>query len=157
MLASYRLLPTFSESTLVNLALSTDLLSRALELDVNRIGTAPTTIASTFDFTFRPHRRLEQSVDHNNGQVEIDACVSTRRDGERLMLAIESKMGRHRELAKHKVFYPCAALSGVTDAVDRVVSVYLHACRTDAGFEYTIHECTPLETDVGRQFSVSSR
>lgn len=145
MLEAYRSLPTFSETSLVNFALSTGILSRALNLDTEQIGTAPTTVASTYDFRFEPHSNHTTVLHHNGGQVEIDAIIVTRRQGERILLVIEAKSGRQRELAKHKLGYPAlAADKSLSLDVDRIVPVYLRAQSVDNAIRYSIYECSEL-------------
>lgn len=147
MLEVYRSLPTFSETSMVNFALSTGILSQALDLDIEQIGTAPTTVASTFNFKFEPHPDHPTVVHHNGGQVEIDALILTRRQGERILLVIEAKSGRQRELAKHKLGYPAlAANESLTIDVDRIVPVYLRAESVDNAVQYSIYECSELPT-----------
>lgn len=151
MLATYRLLPTFSESSLVNFALSTGLLSRALDLDVRQIGAAPTTIASTFDFRFEAHPELPTVLHHNGGQVEIDALVVTRQSGERVLLVLEAKTGSERSLAKHKLAYPYLAVEDdVLESVSEIIPVYLRARETDRGLLYDIYECSGPSYGVER-------
>ena len=145
MLSAYRLLPRFSESSMVNLALSTGLLSRALDLDVEAIGTAPVTVASTFDFRFRPHTAQPTTLRHNNGQVEVDACFVSRRNGERVLVVLEAKTGARRSLAKHKLFYPLMGVqSEISDSNLDMIPVYLRAQRTSDGVNYDIYECSPF-------------
>ena len=151
MLEVYRLLPTFSESSLVNFALSTGLLSRALDLDVEQIGAAPTTIASTFDFEFEPHPMVSTVLHHNGGQVEIDAIVMTRQDGERVLVVLEAKTGRERALAKHKLCYPYLAVQQeLSPAVAEIIPVYLRAQATERGLLYDIYECSGPSQDQDR-------
>lgn len=147
----YRSLPTFSETSLVNFALSTGILSQALDLDTEQIGTAPTTVASTFDFKFEPHPDHPTVVHHNSGQIEIDALVLTRRRGERILLVIEAKSGRQRELAKHELGYPTlAADKSLSIDVDRIVPVYLRAQSVDDAIRYSIYECSEIPTGETR-------
>jgi hypothetical protein len=144
MLDLYRSLPTFSETGFVNLALSTGLLSRALDLNADRIGTPPTTVASSFEFAFEPHPDRPTTLHHDDGQVEIDALVSTRRNGERVLLVIEAKCGARQELAKHKLAYPALAAETVPLDVDRIVPVYLRARPAKDGVRYSIYECSEI-------------
>ncbi|MGQ4554633.1 DUF6997 domain-containing protein [Halobellus sp. GM3] len=145
MLEVYRSLPTFSAAGFVNFALSTGLFSRALGLDPDRIGTAPTTVSSSFAFEFEPHPDRPTILRHNDGQIEIDALVMTRRNGERVLLVIEAKCGGRRKLAKHTVAYPAlAAETSLSIDVDRVVPVYLRARPADGGIRYSIYECSGL-------------
>lgn len=148
MLDVYRSLPTLSETSLVNFALSIGILSRALGLDTAQIGTAPTTVASTFDFQFEPHPDHPTVVHHNSGQVEIDGLIMTRRGGERILLVIEAKRGRGRKLAKHKIGYPTlAAEMSLSLTVDQLVPVYLRAHTVggdDDMIRYSIYECSDI-------------
>jgi hypothetical protein len=148
-LAVYRSLPTFSETSFVNFALATGVFARALNVDPDRLRTAPTTIASTFDFVFEPHPARPVQLAHNDGQVEIDALVMARRNGERLLFVVEAKSGRRRELAKHKLAYPAfAAAASLGLSVDGIVPVYVHARRTDDTIRYRFAECSdPCATD----------
>ncbi|WP_135304840.1 DUF6997 domain-containing protein [Haloarcula amylovorans] len=149
MLEAYRYLPRFSESSLVNLSLTTGLLSQALDLDVESVGTAPVTVASTFDFSFRPHMTQPTTLPHNNGQVEIDACFVSRRNGERVLVVLEAKTGPKRSLAKHKLFYPLMSVqSEASDSHLDMIPVYLRARRQGDSVTYDIYECSPF--DVGR-------
>jgi hypothetical protein len=145
MLEVYRSLPKFSETSFVNFALSTGILSRALDIDIDQIGTAPTTVASTFDFAFEPHPDRPTVVHHNGGQVEIDGLVMARRDGERVLLVIEAKSGKRRDLAKHKLGYPAlAAEMSLSIDVDQIVPVYLRAKELQKAIQYSIYECSEL-------------
>lgn len=145
MLEVYRSLPTFSESSFVNFALSTGILSQALDLDTDQIGTAPTTVASTFDFEFEPHPDVPTVVHHNGGQVEIDALIMARRNGRRVLLVIEAKSGRPRKLAKHKLAYPAlAARMSLSLDFDQIIPVYLRAQSIDDTIRYSLYECSDL-------------
>lgn len=145
MLEVYRALPTFSETSYVNFALSTGILSRALSLDTEQIGTAPTTVASTFEFEFEPHPDRPTVVHHNDGQIEIDALVMGRRNGERVLLVIEAKSGKSRSLAKHKLGYPAlAADKSLSLDFDRIIPVYLRAQSVGDRIQYSIYECSEL-------------
>ncbi len=151
MLEVYRSLPTFSETGFLNFALSTGLFSRALDLDAAQIGTAPTTVASSFDFEFEPHPDRPTILHHNDGQIEIDALVMTRRNGERVLLVIEAMCGGRRNLAKHKLGYPAlAAETSLSLDVDRVIPVYLRARPVKEGVRYSIYECSEIPTGEER-------
>jgi hypothetical protein len=147
-LRAYRLMPRFSESSLVNLALSTGLLSRALNLDAKTVGTAPVMVASTFDFSFRPHPVQPTTLQHNNGQVEVDACFVSRRNGERVLIVLEAKTGSRISLAKHKLFYPLMSVRSEASASNLdVIPVYLRAQRASDGVDYDIYKCTPFDVE----------
>jgi hypothetical protein len=144
-LIAYRLFPRLSEGSLVNLALSTGILSQALDLDTDSIGAAPTTVASTFDFQFQLRSATPVTLRHNNGQVEIDACFASRRDGKRVLIVIEAKSGRERALAKHKLFYPLSGIqSEASEGMFEIIPVYLRAQQTNSGVAYHIYECEPF-------------
>ncbi|MBB6647281.1 DUF6997 domain-containing protein [Halobellus ruber] len=142
MLEVYRSLPTFSEQGFVNFALSTGLVSRALDLDPVRTGLVPATAASSFDFAFEPHPDRPTLLHHTDGQVGIDTLVLTRRDGERVLVVVEARCGGRRKLAKHVVGYPALAAESLSVDVDRIVPVYLRARPTADGVRYSIYECS---------------
>ena len=146
----YRSLQTFSKTGFVNFALSTGLLSRALDLDVDRLGTAPATVASSFDFEFEPHPDRSTVLHHNDGQLGIDTLVTSRRHGERVLLVVVAKCGARVALAKHTVAYPTLAAESLSLDVDRVVPVYLRARPVSAGVRYSIYECSGVPTGSER-------
>ena len=141
MLEAYRQLPRFSESSYVNLALSTGIFSQALDFDCDIIGTAPTTISSSYSFDFQPHSRLEHVLHHDRGQVEIDAIIITRKQGKRVAVVIEAKSGSPRALAKHKLFYPYLAVKNlIPDDIHALIPVYVRAQTFDDSITYDIYE-----------------
>ncbi|MFD1643821.1 DUF6997 domain-containing protein [Halohasta litorea] len=145
-LRAYQLLPQFSESSLVNLALTSGLVSRTLGLDVETVGAAPATVASTFEFEFQPHPATPVTLRHNNGQVEVDACFVSRRNGKRVLIVLEAKTGTKRSLAKHKLFYPLMSLQSEASNEDfEIIPVYLRAQEIKGGIDYHIYECTPFD------------
>jgi len=146
----HRSLPTFSETGFVNLALSTGVVSRALGLDGDRVGTAPATVESSFGFAFEPHPDRPTVLDHNDGRVGIDALVSARRGGERVLLVVTARCGGGVALAKHRIVYPALAAETLSVGVDRTVPVYLRARPTDEGVRYSIYECSGLPTGADR-------
>ena len=146
MLRAYQLLPQFSESSLVNLALTSGLVSRTLDLDVETVGVAPATVASTFEFEFQPHPVTPTTLRHNNGQVEVDACFVSRQNGKRVLVVLEAKTGKERSLAKHKLFYPLMSLRSEASNEDfEIIPVYLRAQETDGGIDYNIYECASFD------------
>ena len=146
-----RSLPTFSETGFVNLALSTGLVSRALRLDGERVTVAPATVASSFSFEFEPHPERPTRLRYNDGQIDIDTLLLTRRNGERVLLVIKPRCGGRVALAKHALGYPTlAAATALSLDVDRVVPVYLRARPVDGGVRYSIYECSGLRTDEDR-------
>ena len=150
MLDVHRSLPTFSETGFVNFALSTGVVSRALGLDADRVRTAPATVTSNFDFAVAPHPDRPRRLRHNDGQLGIDALVSARRGGERVLLVITARCGGRVRLAKHAVGYPALAAETLSVDVDRVIPVYLRARPTDGGVRYSIYECSGLSAGANR-------
>jgi hypothetical protein len=142
MLDLYRSLPTFSERGFVTLALSTGLVSRALGLDPERIGTAPATAVSSFTFAFEPHPDRPTVLHNTDGQLDLDALVLTRRGGERVLLVVEAQCGSRQQPAKHRIAYPALAAASLPLDVDRIVPVYLRARPTADGVRYSIYECS---------------
>ncbi|WP_154018466.1 DUF6997 domain-containing protein [Halolamina rubra] len=148
-LDGYRLLPTFSEASLVNLALSAGIVSDALDLDPDSIGAAPATVSTTFDFEFVPDESIDTVLSHNAGHVEIDAIAVTRRDGQRVLLIIEAKTGATGAVPKHKLAYPVFALSNEAAQFDEVIPVFLRADYDGKAITYDIHQCSPPRTSTG--------
>lgn len=160
-LDAYRLLPTFSETSLVNLALSAGVVSDALNLDPQSIGAAPATVSTTFDFEFTPDESIDALLSHNAGQVEIDAIAVSRRNGKRLLLILEAKTGSMGAIPKHKLAYPVFALSSEAHYFDEVVPVFLRANHDGETIRYEIYECDEPQTSTGQNcltaLSVNSR
>ncbi len=71
----FQLLPVLSESSLVNLAIVTGLMSSALGLEERNL-TAPATGQSIFTFELRAHSSFPEKLIHASGQVEIDALFT---------------------------------------------------------------------------------
>lgn len=145
-LYSFQILNRLSEAALLNLALASGLMNRALELDDGTAIPAAATGQSTFTFHFRPHDLIDVELAHNAGQVEIDALFVARRGGRESLFVIEAKVGsKIKSIAKHKLFYPVLALSCQTPADMPIVPVYMHVTRADDGLHYHITECTCLD------------
>ncbi|AXR82962.1 DUF6997 domain-containing protein [Natrarchaeobaculum sulfurireducens] len=141
-LESFELLPSRSETSLVNLGLASGALAEALSLDRPGALSPPATGRSTFTFEMRPHGQLSETVTHRNGQVEIDTLFVERRGGERTLFVLEAKTGPRASLAKHKLVYPVLALAERVPPAVSIVPVYLR-CR-DGGEQVTfaVAECT---------------
>jgi len=146
----HRSLPTYSERGFVHLALSTGLLSRALDLDAPA-DLAPPTAASSFDFAFDPHPDRPTTLRYTGGHLELDAVVPARRNGERVLLAVAANCGGRVELAKHAVGYPALAAATLSVGVDRVVPVSLRARPTRGGVRYSVYEWSALPDEGERQ------
>ncbi|MFP9191394.1 DUF6997 domain-containing protein [Natrialbaceae archaeon A-CW1-1] len=148
-LLSFTVLPTLSETSLVNLGLASGVLSHALELDTTGALAPPATRRSTFTFEFRPHSDLEQTVTHQSGQVEIDTLFAERRDGETTLFVIEAKTGPRASLAKHKLVYPILAIADSIPPEITITPVYLRCRQRDDRIAFGVAECNFPDPRVG--------
>jgi hypothetical protein len=141
-LFTFALLPKFTETSLVNLALASGLLSHALRIDDEELPSAPATGQGTYSFTFSPHADLNVTWAHTKGQVEIDAAITAKRCGEETLFVVEAKAGDDFDsLAKHKLLYPALALrSGVPEHMP-LVPVYIRVLRRMDGLHFYFAEC----------------
>lgn len=141
-LLSFHLLPTLSETSLVNLALASGVLSDALELDETGSLMPPATGRSTFTFDVRPNSAIDDSFEHRTGQVEIDTLFAEKRNGETVLFLIEAKTGRqHSTLAKHKLVYPTLALADSVPSEIDIVPLYMRCIQEDGQLYFKILEC----------------
>ncbi|WP_263019979.1 DUF6997 domain-containing protein [Natronobiforma cellulositropha] len=140
-LLSFTVLPTLSETSLVNLGLASGVLAHALELDTTGALAPPATGRSTFTFDVRPHGSLETTVTHRSGQVEIDTLFAERRNGEMTLFVIEAKTGSRASLAKHKLVYPILAIAEHIPAEITITPVYLRCRQADATVTFEVAEC----------------
>lgn len=141
-LLSFHLLPTLSETSLVNLALASGVLSDALDLDETGSLMPPATGRSTFTFDVRPHSTLDETFEHRTGQVEIDTLFAEKRDGETVLFVIEAKTGRARStLAKHKLVYPTLALADSVPPEIDIVPLYMRCTQEGDSMSFRIAEC----------------
>lgn len=143
-LFAFQLLPELTETSLVNLALASGLLTKALGLEVDQVQMIPATGQSTFNFDFRPLAAQDVVLSHQKGQVEIDAVFVGQRDGKECLFVLEAKSGKKGfdSLAKYKLLYPVLALKQkVPDYMD-IVPVYMRTVRANGAIEFSIAECT---------------
>ena len=141
-LKGYRIMPVLSETSLVNLALTSGLLSHALEFDSKQVPGAPTTGKSTFSFRFQPHSKISKIVEHRNGQVEIDALFVEQRKGKDTLFIIEAKSDlQHRSLAKHKLLYPVLSVTENVSEEVVIVPIYMKIIKRKEAYLYHIVEC----------------
>lgn len=152
-LLSFHLLPTLSETSLVNLALASGVLSDALELDETGSLMPPATGRSTFTFDVRPHSTMDATFEHRTGQVEIDTLFAEKRNGETVLFVIEAKTGLSRSsLAKHKLVYPTLALANSVPSEIDILPLYMRCLQEDDQMYFKIVECEfpdPRETLPG--------
>jgi len=148
-LFSFSLIPNFTETSLVNLAVFSGLLGHALGLDTSPPLSAPATGQSTYTFSFRPRRSSAVIWEHRNGQVEVDAVLTAQRQGRPVALIVESKANRGLgSLAKHKLLYPYLALRNSIPEYMTVLLVYLRASREDDGFHFRIAQYEAKKGDT---------
>lgn len=142
-LFAYQLLTTLTETSLVNLAMASGLLTEALDIEQDNNQIIPATGQSTFTFDFQPTSHCSDVLTHNQGQVEIDALFVGKRKGKECLFVIEAKSGkRFDSLAKHKLLYPILSLQNNIPAYMEVIPVYLRTIRNEDHIEFNIAECS---------------
>jgi len=141
-LFAYQLLPSLTESSLVNLALASGLLPKALRISSSDGLTIPARGQSVFTFDFRPLSVSDTHLQHTGGQVEIDALFVGQREDKECLFVIEAKVSsKFESLAKHKLMYPVLALQSNIPSYMEVVPVYVRVIRNEGAFEFNIAEC----------------
>lgn len=143
-LLSFNILPKLSETSLVNLALASGALGKALDIDESGALMPPATGRSTFTFEIRPHSSIDETYDHRTGQVEVDTLFAERRNGDMTLFVIEAKTGTNRSsLAKHKLVYPALALADQVPDHIPLVPVYLRCTQTPErnAMKFRVAEC----------------
>ncbi len=151
----FTLLPKFTETSLVNLAIASGLLGHALRFDPDTPSSVPATGQGTYSFAFSPHRDFDVTWSHCRGQVEIDAVLVAKRDGKETLFVIEAKAGEEFEsLAKHKLLYPVLALRGGVPGYVPIVPVYMRALKRSDGIHFHIAECE-LNVEPGKVATVA--
>jgi hypothetical protein len=140
-----------SETTLVNLAFASGLITQALGLDDAGPLAAPARGVLRATFELQPHTAVPQRFEHVNGQIEIDAIFVGRRNGRDHLFILEAKQSKDA-LAKHKLVYPILAVAPRVPADIPIVPVYMRAERGPAGYRYRVAECkfpNPRVTSAG--------
>jgi hypothetical protein len=140
----FSLMETLTETSLVNLSITSGLLGHALNLDSDELSSAPATGRSTFTFNFQPTPKSGKVWSHENGQIEIDSLFVSRRNGEEKLFVIEAKVGtKFSTLAKHKLAYPGMALQKTIPDHLELIPVYLKVIRTEDQKRFIFHvsEC----------------
>lgn len=141
-LFAFSLLPKFTETSLVNLAIASGLLSHALALDDEVLPSAPATGQGTYSFAFLPHEVLKVEWQHAKGQVEIDAAFVAKRQGVETLFVIEAKSSDELDsLAKHKLAFPVQAMRMSVPNHMSVTPVYIRAVGRSDGIHFYIAEC----------------
>lgn len=141
-LLAFKILPTLTEKSLVNLGFTSGLISYSLELDTIRPIFPPATCHSTFSFKFYPHSKVKKVLKHHNGQVEIDAMFIEKRKGKKNLFVIETKTKEfNKSLAKHKLIYPILGIAHRVPTSIEIVPVYLKVKSKEDGVHFHIVEC----------------
>lgn len=142
-LYAFDLLPSFTESSVVNLALASGLLGHALRLDHGFLPSAPATGQTTYSFPVRPHTGLAVEWAHERGQVEIDALFVARRAGRDTVFLVEAKTSpKFSTLAKHKLVYPLRALNAEVPHYVDICPVYLRVLKSDRALHFYVAVCS---------------
>ncbi len=138
----FHLLPDFAESSAINLAISSGLLSAALNMDQTDQIAAPATGKGTFTFKLKPFPEALITWQHNKGQVEIDAMFIGKRKGKEILFVVEAKTSlKFGSLAKHKLVYPILAISNKIPSSIPIIPVYIRALKLDGGLQFHVAEC----------------
>jgi|TARA_Y100000031_G_scaffold156959_1_gene214517 hypothetical protein len=141
-LFAFHLLPDFAESSAINLAISSGLLSAALNMDQTDQIAAPATGKGTFTFEFKPFPEAPIKWQHNKGQVEIDAMFIGKRKGKEILFVVEAKSSlKFGSLAKYKLVYPILAICRKIPNNIPIIPVYIRALKVDGGLQFHIAEC----------------
>jgi hypothetical protein len=137
----FRLLPKYTETSLVNLALASGVLSRALAIDEQGAPIVSATGQGTYSFEVCPHRAIERTWHHHRGQVEVDAAFIGNRRGTPTLFVVEAKLSDGLDsLAKSKLAYPMLALSDGVPSGMPIVGVYLRVVRRPGHFDFYVAE-----------------
>jgi hypothetical protein len=146
----FELLHPYVESSMINLAFASGLLSQALELDSVGGLPPPARGASTYTFDVRPHSTIDVLWQHRAGQVEIDALFIGERNKRDVLFIIEAKTASGpRSLAKHKLVYPALALAPLVPADVDIVPVYLKMATSVKGVLASVVECSMPDPRLG--------
>ena len=147
-LYSFQLLPKLTETSSVNLALGSGLISKALKLDEGSSQVVPATGRSTYTFSFKPYSEFVGKWIHGNGQIEIDALFVGKKNGQETLFILEAKTGKNlKSLAKHKLVYPYMALRNKVPEYMQIVPVYLKIWDDKQGKHFVVTECQLNNSD----------
>jgi hypothetical protein len=140
-LLAYRLLPSFTETSIVNFCIAAGLFNRVCHLNEDQL-LAPATGNSTYSFDFLPTVTSKNSLAHRNGQVEIDAIFNGKRRNKDIIIVVEAKVSKKvSSLPKHKLVYPVLAIAQKIPTDFDIVPIYLRAVAKPGGFHLYFLEC----------------
>ncbi len=126
------MLPSFSETALVNFSLSSGLLYDFLKIKNNK-NIFTVNSSGNYTFNFKPLSNFDTFLTHNRGAVEIDSFFIAKRNNVKHLFIIEAKMIRtgrggglqHKSLAKHKLLYPILSIKDNISENITVTPVYI--------------------------------
>lgn len=134
------LVPKLSETSVVNLGLASGLVPHALGIEGEI--SIPATGKSTYTFEFRPLRGADTVLTHRDGQVEIDALFTGRRDGRDALFLLEAKKSKTlSSLSNHKLVYPYLAIKPLLPSYMPLVMVYLRVIVGPKEMIFYVNEC----------------
>jgi hypothetical protein len=140
-LYAFNLLPSLTESSYVNLAIFSGLITRALELDEGTLSSPATAKNSQYTFEVKPRSSETKIWEHKQGQVEIDAIFTAKKNGKPTVIIIESKVGRKFDsLSKHKLLYPYKALRKKIPDDMNIILVYLRVIKREGNIYFYLIE-----------------
>ncbi|MGO2012725.1 DUF6997 domain-containing protein [Pseudoalteromonas sp.] len=156
-LFAFQLLPKVTETSVVNLAIASGLIAEALNLEDDKTIVVPATGQSTFTFNFKPLANENVTLEHINGQVEIDAVFVAKRNGKEHLFVIEAKHSdKFDSLAKHKLLYPSLSLLEKLPSSMPIVPVYLRSIKTAKGIDFYIAECPCIVNQQDELYSLDT-
>lgn len=139
-LIPYRILSNLTESSYVNLAINSGLLSSAL--GISNISSAATS-QSAFTFRLKLHSEDEKEFLHSKGQVEIDSLFIAEKNGKKYIFVLEAKSDNiHKSLAKHKLVYPVLAIAHQLPSDIEIIPVYMKVIREKNHLHFYVVECS---------------
>ena len=128
----FNLLPSLSETALVNFSLASGVLYEALKIPKNEFkNIIPAVSAGSYTFNFKPLSISNDELTHHQGQVEIDSFFLAKRNNKKTLFIVEAKFSNlnkkvsYKSLAKHKLLYPILAMQDKIDESIKVVPVYI--------------------------------
>jgi hypothetical protein len=141
-LDSFSILPSLIESSYINLAVFSGLLTKALGLEEGTLSIPATAKNSQYTFNVRPRCIDSMEWEHKQGQVEIDALFTAKKNGKPSVILVESKVSKKLDsLSKHKLLYPYLALKeNIEEKGLDIIMVYMRIIRKKQNMFFYIME-----------------
>ncbi len=138
----FYLMPSVSETSLVNYSFASGLFNKALELDDLNEFIIPATGSSTYTFSVKPHSQFDVVTTHKNGQIQVDALFIGQRQGKQHLFVLEAKTNMtFKSIAKHKLIYPILAFAGNVPKEIPIIPLYLKVFLDRSEIHFFIAEC----------------